>query len=208
MLNFDDLEGLSKRERQVLGFAANGLTDPQISERLHIGSETVKTFWISLRRKLMAKTRAHAVALAAGQIMESHPLNSNNPEGQLLSEALAYFIARTDGQILSANIEFFDELSLRQDELYEINIFDITSPEFAESDYFAMQQFENSGVITPYFKELIRRDGSRVPIIVAGRKYSAIDDAMLGYFMPIPATIRKAIRQLDLSPQEAVIRHD
>lgn len=53
---------LTPRERQVFELVAEGLTSPQIAERLKIGPATVRTHVEHIREKVGAHTRAEAVA--------------------------------------------------------------------------------------------------------------------------------------------------
>lgn len=53
---------LSPRERDCLGFVANGLSDSEIAERLGVGVTTIVSHVQNARRKLGARTRAQAVA--------------------------------------------------------------------------------------------------------------------------------------------------
>ena len=55
---------LSPRERDCLAFVAEGRTDWEIGESLGLAETTVLTHVQNARRKLGARTRAHAVALA------------------------------------------------------------------------------------------------------------------------------------------------
>ncbi len=59
--------GLRLRERQVLEFLIDGRSNREIARRLNLGEETVKTYLRSLYRKLGARDRTHAVALALGR---------------------------------------------------------------------------------------------------------------------------------------------
>jgi DNA-binding NarL/FixJ family response regulator len=54
---------LSTREQQVLEAVAEGLTAEQIGRRLHLSRETVRSHVKTLRQKLGAADRAHAVTL-------------------------------------------------------------------------------------------------------------------------------------------------
>jgi DNA-binding CsgD family transcriptional regulator len=55
---------LNRRERQVLQYAADGLTAEQTADTLGLATETVKTFRKLASRKLGARSITHAVALA------------------------------------------------------------------------------------------------------------------------------------------------
>lgn len=55
---------LSRREREVMGLLAGGLTGEGIAERLFVSPETVRTHVRNAMTKLEAAIRVHAVALA------------------------------------------------------------------------------------------------------------------------------------------------
>jgi DNA-binding NarL/FixJ family response regulator len=55
---------LTKREQEVLGLLAQGHTEAEIAERLHITSKTVATHIQRILSKLRVRSRAQAVALA------------------------------------------------------------------------------------------------------------------------------------------------
>lgn len=64
---------LSAREREVLALLADGRTGEQAAQLLFLSPETVRTHVRNAMRKLGARTRVHAVALALrlGEISES-----------------------------------------------------------------------------------------------------------------------------------------
>ena len=57
---------LSARERDVLGGLASGESTEQIGLSLTMSPHTVRTHLRNIMRKLEARTRAHAVAIAIG----------------------------------------------------------------------------------------------------------------------------------------------
>ncbi|MFC4467032.1 response regulator [Streptomyces xiangluensis] len=59
-----ELETLTPREREVLRCAAEGLTNDEIAERLHVSPLTVRTFVQRIMYKLGAHHRAQLVAIA------------------------------------------------------------------------------------------------------------------------------------------------
>lgn len=63
-----DHSSLSSRERQLIEFAANDLTDHEMAEKLGISIATVATYWSRIRAKYGGHSRAGLVAKA----MEEH----------------------------------------------------------------------------------------------------------------------------------------
>lgn len=59
---------LSKRQEQVIGLTAKGLTGKEIADRLGISTRTVETHLEKTRYKLQARTQAHAVANWLGRL--------------------------------------------------------------------------------------------------------------------------------------------
>src|SRR2546423_3862540 len=60
----EPIEARPNREAQVLSFAAEGMTDGQISAELGISLATVDTYWRRIRSKFNAASRTEAVAKA------------------------------------------------------------------------------------------------------------------------------------------------
>jgi len=75
---------LSAREREVLGYLAEGFSGAAIAERLVLSPETVRTHVRNAMKKLGASTRSQAVALAleGGLIGEQPPDRLARPRGQ------------------------------------------------------------------------------------------------------------------------------
>ena len=66
---------LTPREREVLTLMATGLSNPQIAQRLSVGSSTIKSHVSNLLKKLGAASRTEAVVLAFKYklVKEDHP---------------------------------------------------------------------------------------------------------------------------------------
>lgn len=61
------LEALSRREREVLRFVAEGKTSREIAERLTISSKTVDTYRSRLMHKINVKNVAGVIKFAVQQ---------------------------------------------------------------------------------------------------------------------------------------------
>jgi pimeloyl-ACP methyl ester carboxylesterase/DNA-binding CsgD family transcriptional regulator len=59
------IDELSEREREILGLVAEGLSDPEIAERLVLSPHTVHRHVANIRRKLGLRSRSAAAAAAA-----------------------------------------------------------------------------------------------------------------------------------------------
>jgi DNA-binding NarL/FixJ family response regulator len=60
-------ERLSAKERMVLGGLARGHSTEEIAEELNVSPHTIRTHVKNLMRKLDARTRAQAVAIALSE---------------------------------------------------------------------------------------------------------------------------------------------
>lgn len=81
-----------------------------------------------------------------------------------------------DGRVLAANDEYLRIIGRTRDELDAglVRWDDITPPEWAEADAKGVAEGLERGVCTPYRKEYVRPDGTRVPVIVG---YSILPDS-------------------------------
>ena len=72
------------------------------------------------------------------------------------------------GNILDANDAYLKMLGYSREELLHGSLrwSDLTPPEFLHLSTRATQQLESSGVATPWETETLRKDGSRVPVLV------------------------------------------
>jgi len=76
--------------------------------------------------------------------------------------------SKASGEIYYANDYFLTMVGYTQDDVAagHIRWFDMTPPEFLPLDEQAERELQQAGVATPFEKEYIRRDGSRVPVLI------------------------------------------
>lgn len=77
-------------------------------------------------------------------------------------------VADLSGNILEANEAFLQMVGYTQEALFwgDLHVDEITPPEYRPLDERAVEQLERSGVCIPYEKEYIRKDGSRISVLV------------------------------------------
>ncbi len=92
---------MSAREREVLGYLADGLSGAAIAERLVLSPETVRTHVRNAMEKLGASTRSQAVAIAleSGVIGDPPPEKAGRPRG---GSRVASPVGLEKGPILTA----------------------------------------------------------------------------------------------------------
>lgn len=78
-------------------------------------------------------------------------------------------IADADGRVLTANDYYLDVIGYTREELdaHMVDWRAITPPAWLPADERALRELRERGTCTPYEKEYVRRDGSRVPILIA-----------------------------------------
>jgi PAS domain S-box-containing protein len=102
-----------------------------------------------------------------------------------------------DGQITDANDTFLNMLGYSQEDLKEgrINGFNLTPPEYASVDKSAIEELLETGIHKkPYEKEYIRKDGTRIPVFLAGTMLDEKRTHGVGFVLDI--TERKKVEDL------------
>ena len=83
---------------------------------------------------------------------------------------MGIFSWNLDGQIVGANEAFLDMVQYDHEDVASgrVRWTDLTPHEWREHDEGALAELKTTGTVQPYEKEYFRKDGSRVPVLVAG----------------------------------------
>ena len=86
------------------------------------------------------------------------------------SSTFGYFVARSDGLVVDVNPAFLNISGYSMEDLRagRLSWKTLTPPEYAELDARALMQLESSSHCSAYEKEFIRKDGTRIPVLVGG----------------------------------------
>jgi len=86
------------------------------------------------------------------------------------SNIIGIFITGLEGRVLEANDAFLHLVGHDRDDLVSgrIRWTDLTPPEWRERDRRALAELSSNTIAQPYEKEFLRKDGSRVPVLIGG----------------------------------------
>jgi len=123
-------------------------------------------------RITVLKVLASQAAISLENTRLYHDLENREAKIRRLVDAniLAILIWNVDGGIVSSNEAFLRMLQFDREDVVSgrVRWTDITPAEWRESDARALAEAQETGTVQPYEKELLRKDGTRVPVLVAG----------------------------------------
>ncbi len=123
-------------------------------------------------RITVLKVLASQAAISLENTRLYHDLENREAKIRRLVDAniLAILIWNVDGAIVSSNEAFLRMLRFDREDVASgrVRWTDITPAEWRESDERALAEAQETGTVHPYEKELLRKDGTRVPVLVAG----------------------------------------
>jgi PAS domain S-box-containing protein len=115
---------------------------------------------------------------------------------------IGIFISRRDGDIVEANDAFLKMVGYDREDLAagRVRWTDLTPPQWLDATAGALKEIDTTGAAQAYEKEYLRKDGSRVPVLIGA---AALDDAQdQGVTFVLDLTERKraeaAARQMQL----------
>jgi len=129
----------------------------------------------------------HAAKLRA-EVNQRRLQESETRARRLVDSSLIGIItADIDGSITEANDAFLKMVGYTQEDLLTGKVrWDVmTPPEYGAADRQAIAQMQTTGVSTPYEKEYIRKDGSRIPILLGSAMFEGSQQQGVGFVLDL-----------------------
>jgi PAS domain S-box-containing protein len=94
---------------------------------------------------------------------------------------LGIFIANVEGEMVEANQAFLRMLQYGRQDLVSgrLRWTDLTPAEWRERDERALTEALAAGVFQPYEKEFLRKDGSRLPVLIGGALFQSANEGVV-----------------------------
>jgi PAS domain S-box-containing protein len=117
------------------------------------------------------------------------------------SNAQSVFFYHRNGEIADANDSFLKLVGYTREDLEagRINWINMTPPDYAERELVILKTLDTTGVFGPYEKEFIRKDGSRVPVLLGTAAFEDNPDEGVSFVLDL--TERKKLEQQFLRAQ-------
>ncbi|HXG94888.1 MAG TPA: PAS domain S-box protein [Blastocatellia bacterium] len=103
------------------------------------------------------------------------------------SEVIPFMTWHRDGRILDANDAFLRLAGFTHDELKrgELRCDSLTPPEWNQRDSLIQSEIETKKKFGPFEKEYVRRDGSRVPVLIGGSALTSEGDVVISFVLDL-----------------------
>jgi PAS domain S-box-containing protein len=125
------------------------------------------------------------------------------------SNIIGVSFSNINGEITDANDAYLQMLGLTREELLTglVRWDEMTPPEYAHLDKRAIEEIKARGVCTPFEKEHVRRDGTRVPVLISSARLDESSEHCVCFIVDLTEQKRaeEKLVQLFASEQEARI---
>ena len=116
------------------------------------------------------RSRRETVATIAQREEADRSLQSSRTRFRRLVEAniIGVFFCEEDGRVFEANQSFLALLGYNEEDVHRgrLNVAEITPREFIDVTIAASVELASEGRCQPYEKELVRKDGTRLPVLI------------------------------------------
>lgn len=98
-----------------------------------------------------------------------------------------FFANLRTGQISDANDYFLQVVGYTREDLLngKISWADMTPPEYKQLDLDGMQELQESGICQPFEKDYIRKDGTRVPVLIGAARIDTSSDECVCFVLDL-----------------------
>lgn len=105
------------------------------------------------------------------------------------SNTIGISIADLTGRILEANDAYLAMIGYTREELLAgvVRWDDRTPAEYREKDQIAVEQLQKTGIAQPFEKEMLRKDGTRVPLLIGIAMLEASEGSIIAYTVDLSA---------------------
>jgi two-component system cell cycle sensor histidine kinase/response regulator CckA len=111
------------------------------------------------------------------------------------SDVIGILFWDLDGTIKNTNNAMLQMLGYNSEEVTQVKWTEITPAEFRHADADAVQQVRETGVFRSYEKEYIRKDGSRVPVMIGGALFEGQSTEGVAFVLDL-SDLRKAQQEI------------
>jgi len=190
--------------------AANLALEKEITERQQ-AEEHIRALNAELEQRVNERTAAlkHSNQDLASEIAErkraEKELRLSEAKFRRLVESniVGVMIADHSGNIKEANDALLQMTGYTRDDLVAGKLLwrKMTPPEHLPKDERAIEEINSSGTCTPFEKEYIRKDGSRIPILLGGALLQGLQDTTICFVVDL-SDRKRAEEQIKASLQE------
>jgi PAS domain S-box-containing protein len=122
------------------------------------------------------------------------------------SNTIGIAIADLNGNTLEANDAYLDMLGVTGEEVLagKVNWSEMTPAEYAERDRISIEELRRTGVAAPWEKEILRKDGTRVPILIGVAMLEASEASVIAYIVDLTERRKLEGQFLQAQKMEAV----
>jgi PAS domain S-box-containing protein len=105
---------------------------------------------------------------------------------------IGIIIWEVEGRILEANDAFLRIVGYDREDLVSgrLHRTDLTPPEWRDRDLHTVAELKRVGTAHPFEKEYVRKDGSRVPVLIGGTMFGEATDQGVGFVLDLTALKR------------------
>ncbi|MGV7214671.1 AAA family ATPase [Bradyrhizobium sp. UFLA05-112] len=187
---------------------------PLISQRKFIGILYLEN---SLAPNIFTPDRAALLEVLASQAAISlensrlyRDLEDRETKIRRLVDAniIGIFVANRQGQVIEANDAFLRMLGYDRDDLAwgRVRWNELSAPGWHERDAITLEQLNSIGIVQPFEKEYLRKDGSRVPVLIGAALVKEGGDEGVAFVLDLTERKRaeEALRESERSLRSAI----